>query len=1330
MSFFKSLLAAVFSRFTLVLAGLTLAGLAIWCVGPLLAIGALEPLASLEARVGFIALLLIAAIVGLTGGSGLVVLIAATALLLWFAGPLLSVAGQRPLASVQVRWMCLGVLALLSISLVFYRLLQAVSRDPQFFQRHLSFARSGENTAARREALRPIAQRIGQAVAQLRSLQSGGFWRRTFEKNRHLYALPWFLLVGGPGSGKTAALRQSGLQFPLEHTTGHPGRGVGATRFCDCWLANEAVFIDTAGRYCAAGDAAGDADPGEWRGLLGLLRKHRPRAPVNGVVLFVSVEELMQPDADMRAAHARLLRERLSDIRHDLGIRCPVYLVVTKTDLLRGFSAFFQSLTSEGRTQVWGFPLDSVAPARRGLLDVAAGGEALQQQVTTRLSELVVRLQAGLRLRLKEEFEVDRRRRLFTLPLELQALSGPLVRTIGEIFLDSRFDDTQSHSALRGVYFTSAEQALDAADAGPVAASADTETAASAPTPAPDGAPEAARAARERQGFFLHDLMRRVVIPGAHLVRPNLRWALRFRLLRASSHGLALLVFLALAMSLTTSWRHNRTYLDAVQGRMQGVHDKVAAWLAEPRDPDAVTVLDAARRLPAYPGQEPGRAASTFGYGLATAPAVATEADTVYARLQERMLLPALLQRMETALADSLKDGDAPQVYATLRAYKLLHDKNRYLAENGAADVRAWVLADPHTMRGADAGHVESLFSGGRALQAGTPPNQALVHEAQRFLEADTSSQRIYERAKAAMLPDAPPDFTLVRAVGPQVGTVFARRAGLPLETGVPGLFTRAGYRDVFDKRLAAFVARASHDDAWVMDRNDATQALAAQDGDVVLEDIRRQYLDEYTRLWDEFLDSIQSIGSDAPAAPATADAGGSGLGFELSVLRQLAAPDSALSRLARAVVAETSLAQPLLPPGAPAAAAGPVARPGVAGAQERERVDSRFAALRELVTGQADVQQSGPGVQEGRGAIQVRPGLEAVTSLVNGFYTQLVVADIALAAGGLPPGGNEAGPRLALEAAKLPPPLRQILLALARSGNDKLAAGAGAVLRRQAQTQFDRIVGLMAQTVGEPCRRGIEGRYPFAASAQDAAIEDVTHLFAVGGAADDFFHRHLESFVDTSVRPWRYRTGPLLSPSNGSEGQASAAASATATGPTLLGELLKLLARGGPELEAFYRAQQIRELFFTEGSGRKLGWSLELSVLELEPTVTELLIDIDGQGQRYVHGPVRPLHVDWPGPRGGAVASLSARPAISGTTSTVMVNGPWALLRLLDKGRLVPTATAGRISVELGFDGRKALLGISTGTRPNPLNSDVLRGFRCPGAGGTAAPSTAPATA
>lgn len=116
--------------------------------------------------------------------------------------------------------------------------------------------------------------------------------------------------------------------------------------------------------------------------------------------------------------------------------------------------------------------------------------------------------------------------------------------------------------------------------------------------------------------------------------------------------------------------------------------------------------------------------------------------------------------------------------------------------------------------------HVQQLFSGERVVQSPLIRNDALVQQTRAFLDGSNATDRLYQRAKAAMLKEAPDEFTLLRAVGPQAGTVFTRASDAPLSRGVSGLFTFDGYRNLFDKRLPEFIQIARDDDAWVMGRS------------------------------------------------------------------------------------------------------------------------------------------------------------------------------------------------------------------------------------------------------------------------------------------------------------------------------------------------------------------------------------------------------------------------------------------------------------------------------------------------------------------------------
>ncbi len=168
------------------------------------------------------------------------------------------------------------------------------------------------------------------------------------------------MFIGPPGAGKTTALVNSGLNFPLAEAQGRAGiRGVGGTRNCDWWFTDQAVLIDTAGRYTTQ-DSQAAVDSAAWLGFLRLLKTYRRRQPINGVLVSISLSDLAALDEAERIAHARAIKQRIRELHDQFAVRFPIYVLFTKADLIAGFVEFFANLGKEEREQVWGmtFPLD------------------------------------------------------------------------------------------------------------------------------------------------------------------------------------------------------------------------------------------------------------------------------------------------------------------------------------------------------------------------------------------------------------------------------------------------------------------------------------------------------------------------------------------------------------------------------------------------------------------------------------------------------------------------------------------------------------------------------------------------------------------------------------------------------------------------------------------------------------------------------------------------------------------------------------------------------------------------------------------------------------
>ena len=109
------------------------------------------------------------------------------------------------------------------------------------------------------------------------------------------------------------------------------------------WFTNHAVLLDTAGRLLFE-----EAPPGttnEWDEFLQLLVRSRPKCPVNGMLLILPVDTLITDSADKIEQKATRIAERLDHIQRALRVRFPVYIIITKCDLMNGFREFFDDLT-------------------------------------------------------------------------------------------------------------------------------------------------------------------------------------------------------------------------------------------------------------------------------------------------------------------------------------------------------------------------------------------------------------------------------------------------------------------------------------------------------------------------------------------------------------------------------------------------------------------------------------------------------------------------------------------------------------------------------------------------------------------------------------------------------------------------------------------------------------------------------------------------------------------------------------------------------------------------------------------------------------------------
>lgn len=282
--------------------------------------------------------------------------------------------------------------------------------------------------ADRKGEIEALRKNWRESLAKLRGTAVGGGGRRAIS------LLPWYVIIGAPASGKSTLLRQSGIDFPVGDAA---IRGLQGTRNCDWWFSNVGVFLDTAGRYIS------DENAEEWAQFLDLVRRHRTQAPINGVIVAVPAKDLVEGTDDDRELEARRIRARLDELIDHLGVNFPVWVVVTKLDLVGGFVEFFGNADLATRQQMMGWTLDQDDGARYS----PATFERRFAEMIHKLREMRPAMLAAAKLR--------DRPAAFGFPDEMAALAEPLGRMLQRMFEPNVYQETP---LLRGVYITSATQ--------------------------------------------------------------------------------------------------------------------------------------------------------------------------------------------------------------------------------------------------------------------------------------------------------------------------------------------------------------------------------------------------------------------------------------------------------------------------------------------------------------------------------------------------------------------------------------------------------------------------------------------------------------------------------------------------------------------------------------------------------------------------------------------------------------------------------------------------------------------------------------------------------
>ncbi|HEY3076877.1 MAG TPA: type VI secretion system membrane subunit TssM [Burkholderiales bacterium] len=453
----------------------------------------------------------------------------------WFVGDMLG-----PLEGTMQRIALIVLVGAVFVAWEFWRTRRAAKENEQLLAGLVGGSLDADSAERAAAELQTLRKRFEDALGVLRKAR----FRTPEGERRTVSQLPWYMFIGAPGSGKTTALLNAGLRFPLgDPRAGEQAlQGVGGTRNCDWWFTDQAVLVDTAGRYTTQ-ESDKQADAAAWLGFLDLLKRFRPRQPLNGVIITVSIADLVHWNDDELARYAKHVRDRVRELYARLGVRLPIYLMVTKTDLLAGFTEFYSEFDAKHRAQVWGTTFDSTEQAR-----------GLAERFKEEFGHLERRLYTLLPERLQETRDLQKRATIYRFPQQYR-VAGPLIAK----FLEGAFGGAWVGEApfVRGVYFTSGTQEGSPIDRvlGTLARSFNLERKVQPP------------AAGAGKSYFLKRLLHEVIFGESGLAGLDMAAERGRRFARLAAYAAFAAVAIAFALLWTGSFFGNRSLIASAEAK-------------------------------------------------------------------------------------------------------------------------------------------------------------------------------------------------------------------------------------------------------------------------------------------------------------------------------------------------------------------------------------------------------------------------------------------------------------------------------------------------------------------------------------------------------------------------------------------------------------------------------------------------------------------------------------------------------------------------------------------------------------------------------------------
>lgn len=1201
--------------------------------------------------------------------------------MIWIAGPALQIGDYRPLEPLWARVLLTTLIVLIFLGIYIYKWYKNKKLNEHVIEELKASEVDEPAKEAKDSHIKEQFTNIDLLLQKNEQQKSNNFVERLFaDKDEYIYQKPWFLVVGAPGVGKTSAILNAGLTFPIGFDEDNASKLAG-TRDCDWFLTDESLLLDTAGRFITQDDSISNS--ADWNELLELLKRCRTKQPINGLVLMISVDDIISGNDEKIKGQLQQIRLRLQELQSSFNTSFPLHIIVNKIDLISGFTQYFNLIDEKERKKALGIQLDPMTVTSAEKIN------KLFSELDLKVDEIRDNLFASVAFNNQENDSSDL---AISFASEFAIFNRSLKTYLKRLLNLSKYD---SDINLAGVYFTSATQQLlgksltDSSDFyGLQSKYADNA---------------GSTLVSKSQPYFLNQFFENFLLNTANLAGTDNAWIKKRRKIYWLLMAVIAILFFTCCYLLAKAYAKNDDYLAAVSSQLEILESDLEAKPVS----NILELLGYSNRVYKLPSHNINKkllkASFIKNVGLYQYDYVETAAHSKYQSLIDENFIPSVSITIEKELRRSTNSNLYGSTYKNLKAYLMLYQTKYYDKDF----IGQWVIEnlEPSNINEDSLDILKQMLSSQQILPNSSIDNE-LVAKARAILANEDIADTIFnsiEDSAARANTESMPKVSFVSMGGPSTQNVFRRNSDRTLNDPVPTLYSKYGYENIFKPVLSSKIKDFYQKDKWVLGDN----IFIRPEGDVIA-DVYQRYANNYISTWRAYLSDITMVQPKS-------------LQQTVNMAKQLSEKNSSLAGIIKGISENTNLMPASTPtasdatqessnnntqstnPQSAAVERLPVAATVKSGAKNTKGIDdTRYQGyLQDIANNFSQFQTL---TQE---SAESGSQLNDIIGSINDLYVYSIALQRSIQ------NNDELLPddkpliNYQAQISRLPDPFEPILDTL----QFEVSKARSSYINNKEQQELERQEGEAVETarlqdemviedaemrrqfilqtaveqdkiIQSSCKNTIAGRYPFNNTNKDVSLDEFTQLFAQKSG----FIQVLDGNI----------------------------AVVNQNGMTLFTSLLdsgQLDTDSSKRQPTYLQAKKLNNMYLSGTNTPYLGISMK--VVAMGKNIEDLNISYDGQDIDYYHGPRKDYLLSWPAKKNSQfrikTTSSKSKPAI------LDVKGDWSIFRLLDKANSVTKTKDGKgVLAVFMIDKNKVEIEFKSISGLNPFNLATFRNFKC----------------